>query len=248
MRKRPLGKTGLYVSEMGVGTWGLSGESYGPVEESDAEADRAPLSRHGDEPRRHRRRVRRGPHGSDARSRLRKDATTSIVVTKGGTDRTTDPPRKHFDAEYLKESVGAIAQTPCARSHRRLPAPQPEHRRARRGRLRADDGGAEEEGRHRALGRLGGQRRDRAHGDRQGRRGDRARLQPDAVRGPSSRRGRRHGERRGRARALGARLRAARRHAGRRTASSATAITAATAGRSSSSSGASSRSRRCASS
>ena len=38
MRKRPLGKTGLFVSEMGIGTWGLSGDAYGAVSEKDAEA------------------------------------------------------------------------------------------------------------------------------------------------------------------------------------------------------------------
>ena len=37
MRKRPLGKTGLVVSELAIGTWGLSGDAYGKVEESDAE-------------------------------------------------------------------------------------------------------------------------------------------------------------------------------------------------------------------
>ena len=38
MRKRPLGRTGLEVSELTLGTWGLSGDGYGFV--SDAEADR----------------------------------------------------------------------------------------------------------------------------------------------------------------------------------------------------------------
>jgi aryl-alcohol dehydrogenase-like predicted oxidoreductase len=38
VRKRTLGKTGIDVSELGLGTWGLSGDAYGPV--TDAEADR----------------------------------------------------------------------------------------------------------------------------------------------------------------------------------------------------------------
>ncbi len=37
MRKRPLGKTGLVVSELALGTWGLSGDGYGAVEEAEAE-------------------------------------------------------------------------------------------------------------------------------------------------------------------------------------------------------------------
>ncbi len=107
MRKRPLGKTGLFVSEMGIGTWGLAGESYGPIEEKDAEAI-----------------VRRcldmgmnivdtaDAYGAGRMEALlgkilpRDKRDDLIVVTKGGTDRTTDPPRKHFDAEYLKACVG----------------------------------------------------------------------------------------------------------------------------------------------
>jgi aryl-alcohol dehydrogenase-like predicted oxidoreductase len=105
LRKRPLGKTGLYVSEMSVGTWGLSGESYGAVDEKDAEAV-----------------VRRcldmgmtlvdtadayGAGRMEAMlGRILKGKSDVTIVTKGGTDRTTDPPRKHFDAEYLRDSVG----------------------------------------------------------------------------------------------------------------------------------------------
>ena len=37
MRKRPLGNTGLLVSELGLGTWGLSGDGYGPVAEAEQE-------------------------------------------------------------------------------------------------------------------------------------------------------------------------------------------------------------------
>src|SRR5688572_1874253 len=38
VRKRPLGKTTLQVSELALGTWGLSGDGYGPV--ADVEIDR----------------------------------------------------------------------------------------------------------------------------------------------------------------------------------------------------------------
>jgi aryl-alcohol dehydrogenase-like predicted oxidoreductase len=35
MRRRPLGKTGIEIPELCLGTWGLSGDGYGPVEETD---------------------------------------------------------------------------------------------------------------------------------------------------------------------------------------------------------------------
>ena len=34
MRYRNLGKTGLHVSEIGFGTWGLGGDAYGPIEDA----------------------------------------------------------------------------------------------------------------------------------------------------------------------------------------------------------------------
>lgn len=37
MNYRPLGNTGLLVSEIGFGTWGLGGTSYGPVNDTDSE-------------------------------------------------------------------------------------------------------------------------------------------------------------------------------------------------------------------
>jgi aryl-alcohol dehydrogenase-like predicted oxidoreductase len=37
VRKRQLGRTGLEVSELALGTWGLSGEAYGPIPEGEAD-------------------------------------------------------------------------------------------------------------------------------------------------------------------------------------------------------------------
>jgi aryl-alcohol dehydrogenase-like predicted oxidoreductase len=37
VRKRTLGRTGIEVSELGLGTWGLSGDAYGPVSEAELE-------------------------------------------------------------------------------------------------------------------------------------------------------------------------------------------------------------------
>ena len=103
MRKRPLGKTGLHVSEMSLGTWGISGDGYGKVDKEEAE-----------------RTVRRALDvgittfdTSDAYGAGEAEAllgrvlpkTGIVVVTKGGTDRTTQPARKRFDSVFLRASV-----------------------------------------------------------------------------------------------------------------------------------------------
>ena len=101
---RALGKTGLRVSEMALGTWGLSGDAYGAVD--DATAERV---------------LRRGlemgfslietadAYGAGRMERLIGRTVAErdevVIVTKAGTDRTTSPPRKRFDARYLRESV-----------------------------------------------------------------------------------------------------------------------------------------------
>jgi aryl-alcohol dehydrogenase-like predicted oxidoreductase len=94
----------MQVSELGLGTWGLSGDCYGTVELDEAE-------------RVLRRAVEMGvtlfdtadAYGAGSMEALlgkvlegKKDA---FVVTKGGTDRLTSPPTKHFDAEYLRAAV-----------------------------------------------------------------------------------------------------------------------------------------------
>lgn len=104
MRRRPLGKTGITVSELGIGTWGLSGDAYGKVDEQDAEIVL-------------RRAIEMGftlidtadAYGAGRMERLcgvlLKEHPDLVVVTKGGIDRTTDAPRKRFSAEYLRGSV-----------------------------------------------------------------------------------------------------------------------------------------------
>ncbi len=87
-----------------MGTWGLAGEAYGPVEEADAEK----VLRRG---------ISMGMNlvdTSDAYGggkmealvgRILRDHPDLVVVTKGGVDRKTDPARKIFSAEYLRASV-----------------------------------------------------------------------------------------------------------------------------------------------
>ncbi|HEY6080617.1 MAG TPA: aldo/keto reductase [Polyangiaceae bacterium] len=104
MRRRTLGKTGLEISELCLGTWGLSGDGYGPIEETqqdqvieralalgvmafetaDAYAKGAMESRLG---------------------RLLAKHPDAIVITKVGTDRSSTPPQKRFDVDYLREAV-----------------------------------------------------------------------------------------------------------------------------------------------
>ena len=103
MRKRTLGATGLEVSELALGTWGLSGEGYGPVEPNEQEAvlnralmlgitlfETADTYANGDMERRLARILPR---------------ETTVVATKIGTDTTTTPARKRFDPAWLKAAA-----------------------------------------------------------------------------------------------------------------------------------------------
>jgi aryl-alcohol dehydrogenase-like predicted oxidoreductase len=102
MRQRDLGKTGLKVSELALGTWGLSGDGYGPVPEAEQDAviDRAlamgiTLFETADS-------YAKGEMEKRLGARLTKEA---LVVTKIGTDLAASPTRKRFDAEYLRQAA-----------------------------------------------------------------------------------------------------------------------------------------------
>jgi aryl-alcohol dehydrogenase-like predicted oxidoreductase len=101
MRLRALGKALPNVSELSLGTWGLSGDGYGPVTEAEQEKviDRSvalgiTLFETADV---------YGNGGME--SRLGKQLPSSVyVATKIGTDRTAIPPQKRFTAKYLEEA------------------------------------------------------------------------------------------------------------------------------------------------
>jgi aryl-alcohol dehydrogenase-like predicted oxidoreductase len=111
MRFRALGKTGLALSEQSLGTWGLSGDGYGPVPPAEQEGviDRALALG-----------IRSfetadvyGKGAMEARLGERlAGAADARIVTKVGTDRSSSPPVKRFDPAYLREAV--------ARSRERL--------------------------------------------------------------------------------------------------------------------------------
>lgn len=104
MRRRTLGNTGLELPELCLGTWGLSGDGYGNVDEADQDAviERA---------------IALGINAFDTSDsyakggmesrlgRLLEKHPDAIVLTKVGTDRSASPPAKRFDEEYLKETV-----------------------------------------------------------------------------------------------------------------------------------------------
>lgn len=104
MHPRTLGKTGLRVAELGLGTWGLSGDAYGPVEEATQQRvlERAlemgvslidTADAYG------------GGRMEQLLGRVLRDRRDVVVVTKGGTDRTTSPARKRFDGAYVRQAV-----------------------------------------------------------------------------------------------------------------------------------------------
>jgi aryl-alcohol dehydrogenase-like predicted oxidoreductase len=105
MRQRPLGKTGLIVSELCLGTFGLSGDGYGPVADEDARKVVAraldigitcieTADAYG---------AGRMEHLLGSMVAGRSDV---LVVTKGGIDRATEPGRRRFEPEYLEAAIG----------------------------------------------------------------------------------------------------------------------------------------------
>ncbi len=89
---------------MALGTWGLSGDGYGPVDAADAEklVHRAldigiTLMDTADS--------YAGGHTELMLGKLLEGNKDVVVATRIGTDCTTTPPRKRFENEYLRESV-----------------------------------------------------------------------------------------------------------------------------------------------
>lgn len=112
MRKRPLGGTSLKTTELCLGTWGLSGDGYGPVPEAEQDRviDRAlamgirtfdTADCYGE-----------GSMESRLGRRLPRGGAT-VVVTKLGTRRDQQPARKDFSAAYLREAFERSRERLC---------------------------------------------------------------------------------------------------------------------------------------
>lgn len=111
MRTRALGKTGLTVSELGLGTWGLSGDAYGPIAEADRDEVIARARAYGVTLFDTAASYARGDM-EKALGRLLGDDKEVVLVTKLGTDLAATPPRKNFEPEHLRVA--------CAQSRERL--------------------------------------------------------------------------------------------------------------------------------
>jgi aryl-alcohol dehydrogenase-like predicted oxidoreductase len=108
MRTRAFGCKGFEVSELALGTWGLSGDAYGPVyhKEVDRVIDRAieigitlfdtaDVYGKGEMEKKLAERFAAAGEPEEPEKRRR-------VVTKIGTSRDADPPQKKFDVETLR--------------------------------------------------------------------------------------------------------------------------------------------------
>lgn len=104
MRNRPLGKTGMTVTELSLGTWGLSGDGYSavPEAEQDRVIDRARalgirLFETADS---------YGQGAMERRLGERLEGDESVrIASKVGTDLESAVPRKRFDPDHLRKSV-----------------------------------------------------------------------------------------------------------------------------------------------
>lgn len=103
MEKRKLGKTGIEVSELALGTWGLVAESYGTVLQTDIPAmfERA---------------LAMGIDVFDTSAAYGKGSIERLlghslidkgatVITRWGTDHEASPPRRDFSIDFLKRQA-----------------------------------------------------------------------------------------------------------------------------------------------
>ncbi len=104
MRRRPFPQLSTELTELSLGTWGLSGDAYGPIADAEADAvidraaelgitlfDTADVYAHGEMEKRLGR-------------RLKGRSSKTLIATRIGTERTETGGHKRFDAAYLREA------------------------------------------------------------------------------------------------------------------------------------------------
>jgi aryl-alcohol dehydrogenase-like predicted oxidoreductase len=103
IQKRDLGKTGHVVSQLALGTWGLSGDGYGRVDPSvrDEVIDRALA--HGISLFETADCYAEGAMETVLAERV--PTERGVICTMIGTDLESDPKRKRFDAEFLRAAL-----------------------------------------------------------------------------------------------------------------------------------------------
>ncbi len=114
MRKRPLGEAIGEVSEIALGTWGLSGDGYGAVSDRVRDEVIARALAVGISVFETSDVYAKGGMEQSLGKQLRQ-APKALVVTKIGTCLDATPPRRRFDGEYLRQC--------CESSAERLQAP-----------------------------------------------------------------------------------------------------------------------------
>ena len=109
MRRRDFAIPGVSTSELTLGTWGLSGDAYGPVGEQEqaqiilrARALGIVAFETADV-------YAAGVMEARLGNLLSADPEV-LFVTKVGTDCTSQPPRKRFEADWLRERIEASAK------------------------------------------------------------------------------------------------------------------------------------------
>lgn len=107
MRRRTLGATGIEVSEIALGTWGLSGDAYGaPANPAVAKTVIERARAMGISLFETAQNYGKGAMETELGEVLGSDQEV-VVVTKWGTDRDAPIAKKRFDADYLRASLDA---------------------------------------------------------------------------------------------------------------------------------------------
>lgn len=104
LRKRPFPALRTEVSELALGTWGLSGEAYGTVSSAQADAVIGRALDLGINLYETADCYAEGGMERKLGERLQAHKSQTFVVTKLGTDRSIVPARKNFTTSYLRQA------------------------------------------------------------------------------------------------------------------------------------------------